>query len=73
MYGDDAGLLNVYLTTNSSTPRVSVRNISGNHGNYWRYMEIDLNVESVFKVSITIRKNWNNTLPENRLALVRRK
>ena len=50
MFGVQVGSLNVYLNTNSSILDISVKNISGNHGNYWRYMEVDVNVDSVFKV-----------------------
>ncbi|XP_028392900.1 uncharacterized protein LOC114517402 [Dendronephthya gigantea] len=50
IFGSDAGSLNIYLTTNSTVFGIPVRNISGNRGNFWRYMEVDININSVFKV-----------------------
>ena len=58
MFGVEVGSLSVFLTTNSSIVDISVRNITGNHGNYWRYMEIDVNIDSVFKVCILLSQHF---------------
>ena len=51
MFGKEIGSLNIYLNTNSSiTGNIKVWNISGNQGNQWRYMEVEVDVASVFKV-----------------------
>ncbi len=53
MFGVEVESLNVYLITNSSIFDIPVKNISGNHGNYWRYVEIDINIDTIFKVCIS--------------------
>lgn len=51
LYGQKIGSLRVYLTTNKSEENFLLVEVSGNMGNYWRQMQVDLHVTGVFKVN----------------------